>query len=56
MRRVDLSHKDIVGVLARASRPPCHWGIWFTIAGWPTFFACYPLRAWVRRWFYRRRP
>ena len=45
-----------VGLVARASRPPRPWGIRFTIAGWPTFFAGYPLRAWVRRWFYRRGP
>src|ERR1051326_3970352 len=30
------------GLLARGSRH--HWGIWFTIAGWTTFFSGYVIR------------
>jgi hypothetical protein len=40
------------GLLARGSRH--HWGIWFTIAGWTTFFSGYVIRSWIRRWFYKR--
>ena len=43
----------IVGLLARGYKH--HWGIWFTIGGWTMFASGYVIRAWVRRWFYKRR-
>jgi len=41
-----------VGLLARGYKH--HWGIWFSIGGWTTFASGFVIRAWVRRWFYKR--
>jgi hypothetical protein len=42
-----------VGLLARGYKH--HWGIWFSVGGWIAFASGYVIRAWVRRWFYKRR-
>ena len=42
-----------VGLLARGYKH--HWGIWFSIGGWTGFASGYVIRAWVRRWLYKRR-
>lgn len=42
-----------VGLLARGYK--MHWGIWFTIGGWSTFFLGFVIRLWVKRWFEKLR-
>jgi hypothetical protein len=41
-----------IGLVARGYKH--HWGLWFSIGGWVAFVSGYVIRAWVRRWFYKR--
>jgi hypothetical protein len=41
-----------VGLLARGYKH--QWGLWLTIGGWSAVASGFVIRAWVRRWWYRK--